>query len=784
MSTHRPGTVMDYERPNVETIKCVVVGDNAVGKTRLICARACNATLSQYQLLATHVPTVWAIDHYRVCQEVLERSHDVVDEVNVSLRLWDTFGDHHKDRRFAYGRSDVVVVCFAIANPNSLHHVKTKWLPETKHFCPRTPVLLVGCQADLRFADLEAVNRARRPLGRMIKPSDIMTPEAGHEVAHDIGVPYYETSVVAQFGIKDVFDNAIRAALVCRRHVQFWKAYLRKVQRPRIQAPCLPPRPAPPQIVVMEPTRRADGDPAPSLLSDCPLAANTVFLLSGGQKVLAHRVYLALACSKFYDLFCMDLPEEKEDTNSHERNMEHHDTTNPDMLERNQQPGNVDKPCNALQAGNGPAAAVRTVATEATATDPTRRRSLQTFHSRGSIWGTGKIQLTRALSWRATAEDEKATDSSTKSKPWLRTSKSDGSLKPGRGTVHNTMASAVGKPLYNWSRGFESGWLERVFDPQTQQYRLMTVIAVGKGTSYEALHSVLRYLYIGQLDDDLQQEQLLQIATLAEALEVFDLRMMVANILNKEGFMNQEITRAFRLRRSNRLREFLARGTLADVTFCLEDGYVCAHKAILISSCDWMAAMFGGGFAESSSQEVRLPGRTLACMRALLEYLYTDQFSTDPMLDSMELLILANQLCLPQLLTLTEQYAVQELTQSMSKGVDINEEVLFYLDLAQFHNAEQLAAWCMHYICTNYNNICRRFPKRMRTMSPDNLYHFEQYRWPPVWYLKEEDHFQRAHKQEENDNQMASKRYSLVPSRRWWGRDQPTPSPPPPTASP
>lgn len=63
---------MDYERPNVETIKCVVVGDNAVGKTRLICARACNATLTQYQLLATHVPTVWAIDQYRVCQEVMK----------------------------------------------------------------------------------------------------------------------------------------------------------------------------------------------------------------------------------------------------------------------------------------------------------------------------------------------------------------------------------------------------------------------------------------------------------------------------------------------------------------------------------------------------------------------------------------------------------------------------------------------------------------------------------------------------------------------------------------
>ena len=74
-------TDMDYERPNVETIKCVVVGDNAVGKTRLICARACNTTLTQYQLLATHVPTVWAIDQYRVCQEVRTAGVQITDHM-------------------------------------------------------------------------------------------------------------------------------------------------------------------------------------------------------------------------------------------------------------------------------------------------------------------------------------------------------------------------------------------------------------------------------------------------------------------------------------------------------------------------------------------------------------------------------------------------------------------------------------------------------------------------------------------------------------------------------
>lgn len=36
----------------------------------------------------------------------------------------------------------------------------------------------------------------------------------------------------------------------------------------------------------------------------------------------------------------------------------------------------------------------------------------------------------------------------------------------------------------------------------------------------------------------------------------------------------------------------------------------------------------------------------------------------------------------------------------------------------QFHNAQQLAAWCLHYICTNYNSVCRRFPREMKFMSP------------------------------------------------------------------
>lgn len=62
--------IMDNEQPHQELVKCVLVGDTAVGKTRLICARACNKHVSLSQLLSTHVPTVWAIDQYRIYKDV------------------------------------------------------------------------------------------------------------------------------------------------------------------------------------------------------------------------------------------------------------------------------------------------------------------------------------------------------------------------------------------------------------------------------------------------------------------------------------------------------------------------------------------------------------------------------------------------------------------------------------------------------------------------------------------------------------------------------------------
>uniref|UniRef100_A0A2I3GD82 Rho-related BTB domain-containing protein 1 n=1 Tax=Nomascus leucogenys TaxID=61853 RepID=A0A2I3GD82_NOMLE len=668
---------MDYERPNVETIKCVVVGDNAVGKTRLICARACNTTLTQYQLLATHVPTVWAIDQYRVCQEVLERSRDVVDEVSVSLRLWDTFGDHHKDRRFAYGRSDVVVLCFSIANPNSLNHVKSMWYPEIKHFCPRTPVILVGCQLDLRYADLEAVNRARRPLARPIKRGDILPPEKGREVAKELGLPYYETSVFDQFGIKDVFDNAIRAALISRRHLQFWKSHLKKVQKPLLQAPFLPPKAPPPVIKIPECPSMGTNEAA--CLLDNPLCADVLFILQDQEHIFAHRIYLATSSSKFYDLFLMECEE------------------SPNWSE-----GACEK-----------------------------EKQSRDFQG-------------RILSVDPEEEREEGPPRTPQAEQWKSSNKS---LVEALG-LETEGAVPETQTLAGWTKGFIGMHREMQVNPISKRVGPVTVVRMDASVQPGPFRTLLQFLYTGQLDE--KEKDLVGLAQIAEVLEMFDLRMMVENIMNKEAFMNQEITKAFHVRKANRIKECLSKGTFSDVTFKLDDGAISAHKPLLICSCEWMAAMFGGSFVESANSEVYLPNINKISMQAVLDYLYTKQLSPNLDLDPLELIALANRFCLPHLVALAEQHAVQELTKAAMSGVGIDGEVLSYLELAQVCNSLLFTFSVCLMVCI--------------IPSPDNQEYFERHRWPPVWYLKEEDHYQRVKREREKEDIALNKHRS----RRKW----------------
>mgnify|MGYP000036403312 CR=1 FL=1 len=61
-----------------------------------------------------------------------------------------------------------------------------------------------------------------------MRAEDLLYPWEGREVANELNLPYYETSVVTGDGIDDLFTNAIRAALLTRR--RFWRSHLKSVQ--------------------------------------------------------------------------------------------------------------------------------------------------------------------------------------------------------------------------------------------------------------------------------------------------------------------------------------------------------------------------------------------------------------------------------------------------------------------------------------------------------------------------------------------------------------------------
>ena len=82
-----------------------------------------------------------------------------------------------------------------------------QWVPEITHHCQKTPFLLVGTQIDLRddAATIEKLAKNKQ------KPLSL---EMGEKLAKELrAVKYVECSALTQKGLKNVFDEAILAAL-------------------------------------------------------------------------------------------------------------------------------------------------------------------------------------------------------------------------------------------------------------------------------------------------------------------------------------------------------------------------------------------------------------------------------------------------------------------------------------------------------------------------------------------------------------------------------------------
>ena len=173
--------------------KLVIVGDGACGKTCLL------IVFSKDQFPEVYVPTVF--ENYVADIEV--------DNKQVELALWDTAGqeDYDRLRPLSYPSTDVFLVTYSIISPHSFDNVKSKWWPEIQHHAPGVPIVLVGTKSDLR-EDAGTISQLES------QGLSMVTEAAAEGMRQEIGAKKaLVCSAMTQDGLKNVFDEAIRAAL-------------------------------------------------------------------------------------------------------------------------------------------------------------------------------------------------------------------------------------------------------------------------------------------------------------------------------------------------------------------------------------------------------------------------------------------------------------------------------------------------------------------------------------------------------------------------------------------
>ncbi|XP_042042211.1 rac-like GTP-binding protein RAC13 isoform X2 [Salvia splendens] len=125
-------------------IKCVTVGDGAVGKTCMLISYTSNTFPTDY------VPTVF--DNFS--------ANMILDGSTVYLGLWDTAGleDYNRLRPLSYKGADVFLLALSITSKASYENIYKKdilfdlrqWVPELRHYTRNIPIVLVGTKSDLR----------------------------------------------------------------------------------------------------------------------------------------------------------------------------------------------------------------------------------------------------------------------------------------------------------------------------------------------------------------------------------------------------------------------------------------------------------------------------------------------------------------------------------------------------------------------------------------------------------------------------------------------------------
>ncbi|KAL5550963.1 hypothetical protein UlMin_001139, partial [Ulmus minor] len=172
-------------------IKCVTIGDRAVGKTYMLICYTSNKFPTDY------IPTVF--DNFS--------ANVAMDGSIVNLGLWDTAGqeDYSRLRPLSYRGANIFVLAFSLISRASYEN----WMPELCRFAPNVSIVLVGTKLDLH----EDISYLADHMG-----SNVITSSQGEELRKQIdATAYIECNSKTQQNVKAVFGTTIKVFLQPQR---------------------------------------------------------------------------------------------------------------------------------------------------------------------------------------------------------------------------------------------------------------------------------------------------------------------------------------------------------------------------------------------------------------------------------------------------------------------------------------------------------------------------------------------------------------------------------------
>jgi len=736
----------------MKSIKCVVVGDGAVGKSCLLISYTTNAFPGEY------VPTVF--DNYN--------ANVMVDGAPINLGLWDTAGqeDYDRLRPLSYPQTDVFLVCFSVANPTSLENIPVKWVPEIRHWCHDVPIVLVGNKVDLRD-DPTTVERLRD------KGREMVDYETGLRVAKEIGaIKYMECSALTQQGLKSVFDEAIRSVLNSSVSSKKSKRKVSKVgSNSRVEQKYIP---QPPALPIQERSPRINtetstfGEELGKLL-DNEYEHDLIFEVERKQ-LYAHKI-IVVSSSAFFKKVIVE--HERDIDNGIVRilksNESPEDIVEEKKVEVKKENKDIKDVINELDEEDDPEEFCCPI-THDIMDDPVIAEDTYTYERQAIVdWveknGTSPITrepidkniliINRALKNQIEQYKEKrkqgkiVKNDEKEIKEDIVEKVVEKEDKPKKKKNVKKESKAKPTPLPSQVIKIYSRRM-KINDKR----KVITYIEISKKYSYPVFRAVLEFIYTGVIAKP-EKEKLSDIIRAGEDLGLDFLCSFCKNIQDGEDYLNPSIGTYVNdeVTAKNLIELFYNKSTYSDLTVEAEGKKILCHKAIVGIRCDVLKMMISNSsFIEGKSGLVHLEDTTYQAVRAFLMYLYSAHCPIQESEDSVGILALAHQFNISRLITLCELYISKQIEVATTNGIEKAEiDIIGLLLIAQQYNASQLEAFLLHYISNNYGPMSKR--PEWDLIEGKNKEYIEKHRWPPLKYLDDLEAYEKEVRQQEGGDE-------------------------------